>query len=75
MTYEELKALRKQLGISQTALAELLGMARISITKMEGGMRSIQPVTELAVKSLACPTCRLNATPRPRKEKSNPNLT
>lgn len=69
MTIEELKAIRKELGISQTVLADFLGMARISITKMECGMRPISRVVEIGVRAFSCANCRAILPPAPARKK------
>ncbi len=52
MTEAGLKRARKQLGMTQAALAEALGMQRNSVARMERGEQPIMRTTELAVKYL-----------------------
>jgi len=52
MTKTELRAARKKLSMSQTELAEAIGMKKDAILRMEGGARPIMRVTELAVQHL-----------------------
>jgi len=54
MSPERLKHLRKNLlGLSETALADRLGMGRASIARMEKGIQSIELRTELALRWIA----------------------
>jgi len=48
----ELKALRKNLGMSQAQLAEKLGIDRVTVARWESGMRNIPPMLALALKAL-----------------------
>jgi len=50
MTAEELKRLRQRAGLTQKALAGLLGVARITVVRWETGERGISRVTELAIR-------------------------
>jgi DNA-binding transcriptional regulator YiaG len=50
MTPTELKAIRAKLGLSQAALAELLGVKRNTVVRWEMGKH---PMPELAVRLLA----------------------
>lgn len=50
MQGEELKALRKAAGMSQSELADAIGMARETIGVMERGQSPIELRTELAVR-------------------------
>ena len=53
MTKEELMQARKRLGMTQSKLAEALGMyGKNSIAMMEGGLRPIMKTTELSIKYL-----------------------
>jgi DNA-binding XRE family transcriptional regulator len=53
MTKEELKQARKRLGMTQTELAEAIGMhGKNSIAMMEGGLRPVLRTTELSIKYL-----------------------
>lgn len=49
MTPTQLKAARKRLGLSQTTLADELGISRSGVQKMELGQRPIERRTVLAV--------------------------
>lgn len=50
MQGEEMKAIRKGLGMSQGAFGEALGMSRKAINEMEGGKAGIERRTELAAR-------------------------
>ncbi len=50
MTAEQLKRLRQRAGLTQKALAALLGVARITVVRWETGQRPISRVTELAIR-------------------------
>jgi DNA-binding XRE family transcriptional regulator len=52
MQYEELKAARSALGLTQEELAQGLGMSRKAINEMEAGKAAIEKRTELAVRQL-----------------------
>jgi DNA-binding XRE family transcriptional regulator len=52
MTKSELRGARKKLGMTQTELAEAIGMKKSAIVRMEGGQRPIMKHTELSVKYL-----------------------
>jgi DNA-binding XRE family transcriptional regulator len=53
MTKEQLKQARKRLGMTQTELAEAIGMhGKNSIAMIEGGLRPVTKTTELSVKYL-----------------------
>lgn len=54
MTPTQLKSARKRLGLSQPALAKLLGVTRDSIAKWESGRVPIDTRTALAVEHLFC---------------------
>lgn len=56
MTSDELKLLRKALGLSQDELGDAIGMSRISVGLMERGQAPIEKRTELAVRYLAVAT-------------------
>lgn len=53
MQPEELKAIRKALGMKQDAFAEALGLSVNFVSLMEGGKKPIERRTELAVRYLA----------------------
>ncbi len=53
MQPEELKAIRKVLGLTQHAFATELGMSRKAVGEMEGGKAPIERRTELAARYLA----------------------
>ena len=53
MQASELKAIRKELGLTQDALADALGLSRVMIGLMERGEAAIERRTELAVHYLA----------------------
>ncbi len=52
MTGQELRRLRRRLGLSQSKLAEAIGMQKNSVARMERGERPIMKTTELAVRYL-----------------------
>jgi len=53
MTKEQLRQARQRLGMTQSQLAEALGMhGKNSIAMMEGGRRPVMKTTELSVKYL-----------------------
>jgi transcriptional regulator with XRE-family HTH domain len=52
MTGAELRKARERLNITQTELADAIGMQRNSIARMERGERPVLKHTELAVKYL-----------------------
>jgi transcriptional regulator with XRE-family HTH domain len=49
----EFKAARKALGLTQTRLADALGMGETQVQCMESGRRAIRRTIELALESLA----------------------
>lgn len=52
MSPDELRQARTALGLTQTQLADILGMTRRSISRMEHGAQPIEPRTALAVRYL-----------------------
>ena len=52
MTGAELRRARLRLGLSQTGLAEAIGMRKNSVARMERGELPVMKHTELAVKYL-----------------------
>jgi DNA-binding XRE family transcriptional regulator len=52
MTKNELRSARERLGMTQTELAEAIGMKKNAIIRMEGGYRPIMKHTELSVRYL-----------------------
>lgn len=52
MTASELIRIRKHLGFTQQQLAERLGINRVSVARMECGMRRITERTEMQVRQL-----------------------
>ena len=52
MTGAELRKARERLNITQTELADAIGMQRNSVARMERGERPVLKHTELAVKYL-----------------------
>lgn len=52
MTKEELKQWRAASGYSQARLAKALGVASMTVTRWEMGIRSIPPFLQLALKAL-----------------------
>jgi transcriptional regulator with XRE-family HTH domain len=52
MTSEQLKEARQQLGFSQQALGDQIGMTRVMVGLMERGDKQIELRTELAVECL-----------------------
>ncbi|HUC70351.1 MAG TPA: helix-turn-helix transcriptional regulator [Stellaceae bacterium] len=53
MRPDELRSLRKRLGLTQAQLAEALDMSRDQIVRFEGGRSPIPRVVALAAASLA----------------------
>lgn len=54
-TPDHLRAAREELGLTQEALANALGMTQNSVAKMEGGARPITERTEKQVLALLEP--------------------
>jgi DNA-binding XRE family transcriptional regulator len=52
MTKDELRAWRKQGGLKQRELAQLLGVKNLAISRWERGERSIPPFLHLALEAL-----------------------
>ena len=52
MTGEQLKQARERLGMTQSKLAEAIGMQTNSLAMIERGLRPVVKTTELAVKYL-----------------------
>lgn len=52
MSPDELRQARAALGMTQTQLADILGMTRRSISRMEHGVQTIEARTALAVRYL-----------------------
>ncbi len=52
MTAEELKTWRKQQGLSQESLAQLLGVDHMTISRYERQLRAIPPFLHLALRYL-----------------------
>jgi transcriptional regulator with XRE-family HTH domain len=52
MTGEQLRQARKRLGMTQTELAEAIGMQKNSVAMIERGLRPVMKTTELAVRYL-----------------------
>ena len=52
MTPDELKEVRSRLGLTQTQLANELGVTLNAVQRWEAGDRPIRRVTELALKTL-----------------------
>lgn len=52
MTALEYKAAREKLGLTQAALAALLGVQRETVTRRESGAKSIPEEAALALKAL-----------------------
>lgn len=53
MQGSELKALRKEIGLSQVQLAAAIGMTQTYISMMERGTYNVEKRTELAVRYVA----------------------
>jgi DNA-binding XRE family transcriptional regulator len=53
MSGEEMRSLRLTVGLSQSALADAIGMSRQSIGRMERGSERVEKRTELAVRYVA----------------------
>ena len=53
MQPDELRALRKQAGMTGEQLASAIGMSRKSIVEMEAGRTPIEKCTELAARYVA----------------------
>lgn len=52
MQGDELKALRKQIGLTQSEMAQALGLTQTFIGMMERGEKAIERRTELAARYL-----------------------
>lgn len=52
MTPSDLRHSRESLGLSQSALGQLLGISRSSIARYELGLWSIPKVVELAIRAI-----------------------
>ena len=52
MTRQELRRTREAMKLTQSQLAERLGLTSTSVARMERGEQKIMPVTALAVKFL-----------------------
>jgi DNA-binding XRE family transcriptional regulator len=52
MTGEQLRQARKRLGMTQSELAEAIGMQKNSIAMIERGLRPVMKTTELSVRYL-----------------------
>jgi len=50
MTGDELKRQRARAGLTQQALADRLGVARVTVARWEIGVRGISHVAELAIR-------------------------
>jgi DNA-binding XRE family transcriptional regulator len=64
MDKAELKKARERLALTQSELADAIGMQRNSIARMERGERPVLKHTELAVKYLL-----LTMSKKPRRKK------
>jgi DNA-binding transcriptional regulator YiaG len=53
MTPAELHQWRKQASLSQTGLATLLGVDKMTVSRWERGARQLPPFLHLALKALA----------------------
>jgi transcriptional regulator with XRE-family HTH domain len=53
LTPEELKRLRLRLDLTQTELADQLGVARNTVTRWETGARKIAPPIAIAIRAVA----------------------
>jgi len=53
MTPADLKKLRQDLGLTQSAMAEILGTTQSAISMMEAGERPITPRAEIILKIVA----------------------
>lgn len=53
MQPDELKALRKQMDMTQQDMADAIGMSRKAIVEMEAGKAPIEKRTELALRYVA----------------------
>lgn len=54
MTPAQLLATRTRLNLTQSQLAEKLGLHRSAIAQMESGEKPIRLVTELAIEHIEC---------------------
>jgi DNA-binding transcriptional regulator YiaG len=63
MTSAEVKKAREAMGLTQSELADLLGVARNSVARWEMGMHPISTPVERLLRTLAAS----KATPRPSK--------
>jgi transcriptional regulator with XRE-family HTH domain len=48
MTKEELKELRRKLGLNQSEMADKLGVCRAQLNRYENGLKMSKPVEKLA---------------------------
>jgi transcriptional regulator with XRE-family HTH domain len=69
MTRIELRDARRRLGLSQTALGELLGVRMRTIARWERGVTPVPEWAELALAELAR---RIDALPPARRERALP---
>lgn len=53
MTAQDVRRIRKQLGLTQVALAKALGVHSISVSRWERGAVRVQPTTALALAFMA----------------------
>lgn len=71
-TTTDLRALRKQLGLTQAQLAAALGVSRWTIIEREAGRVPITRETELAMAHLALTQPHQTATPEPEHASDRP---
>lgn len=56
MTPEYLKEWRNKNGLTQSALAEKLNVAGMTVSRWETGLRAIPPFLSLALQAIECET-------------------
>ena len=66
MFMEEIARIRKDLGISQTAFAELLGVSQAKVSRWEAGVSTPSKAEMIAARTLRRPK-------RPYRRKSEPS--
>lgn len=60
MTPAEFRTIREQAGLSQSGLAERLGLARETVNLLENGRRAIKPIHEYALRWIAAHSVALD---------------
>jgi putative transcriptional regulator len=55
MTPDELRTIRKALGLSQAAMAQIVGVSRRTVEHWEAGTRNVSPPAARLIRSLKQP--------------------